>query len=104
VRWLPCDTCTAQASTVQSKKVEGPERPWNIVNPEQSRPIVAATLKTGEAYAIGRAPHKFPLRVYCTRCRRVTYVTATQWNRLPRVPSPPTPTDSESNSESSTTT
>ena len=102
MRWLPCDTCTAQAST-QPKKVEGPERPWNTVSAESTRSLVAATLKTGEAYAIGRAPHKFPLRVYCARCQRVTYVSASQWNRLPRV-SPPTEAASESSSSDSTST
>ncbi len=43
----------------------------------------AATLKTGEDYIVGKRPSSFPLRVFCARCKRVTWVTARDFNAQP---------------------
>jgi hypothetical protein len=55
----------------------------------------------GEPYLIGDlTPHKFPFRVFCFGCRRVTYVTASAYNRLSIV-SPPTTRPSDASSDDS---
>lgn len=44
-----------------------------------------ARLKDGKPYTIGRTPTKFPFRVWCATCRRATWLTAQEYNRLPRI-------------------
>jgi len=48
-----------------------------------------AMLRNGKPYTMGRAPFgKFPLKSYCARCKRITLVTAADWNQAKLIESP----------------
>jgi hypothetical protein len=45
-------------------------------------------LRDGKDYTIGRAPSKFPFRLFCARCKRPTYLKAQDFNKMLHIESP----------------